>query len=60
MSGYVVILCFPRSLRSVDGHIVHVNCYAPIGYKVSKDRVHHGLECGWRVSKSKEHDHWFE
>ncbi len=59
VSGYMVILCFFRSSCRVDHHIVHVHHHAPVSYKVPKDCVHHGLECGWRVSKSKEHDCWF-
>ena len=58
--GYVVVFSFFWSSCGVDCHIVHVNCHAPICYKVSEYCVHHGLEGSWRVSKPKKHDRQFE
>ena len=44
----------------VDTDVIHINFQPFFHYHVSKDVVHEGLECGWRIAKPKEHYCWFK
>ncbi len=55
----MVVLAFPWSGPGVDGYVIHVDCDASFVNEITEYRVHHSLECGWRVGESEEHDRWF-
>ena len=44
----------------MNAQIVHVNFQPLFCDHVGKDMVHKGLEDGWSVTKSKEHDGWLK
>jgi hypothetical protein len=47
---------------SVSGNqeIIHIYVKPSFIDLLSEDIVHHGLECGWWIAKTKEHDQWFK
>ena len=40
--------------------VIHVNNEPSFGDHVLEGVIHESLECGWRVGKPEEHDHWFK
>ncbi|KAG5333120.1 hypothetical protein C0989_006273, partial [Termitomyces sp. Mn162] len=45
---------------SVDEDVIKVYAYYTLHNKVLKDVVHCGLEGGWAVGETKEHDEWLK
>ena len=41
-------------------YIIHVDDYDAGVCQILEDGVHHGLEHGWGIAHSKEHDCWSE
>ena len=44
----------------MDKDVVHVNGDVSFVDQIAEDEVHHGLECGGGVRKTKKHDHGFK
>ena len=47
-------------IAAIDKDIVHVNCHLVARDEVCEDRVHQGLESGWRVGEPEVHNTWLE
>ena len=43
-----------------DEEVIHVDDEPSFSNHVLEGIIHESLECCWRVSESKEHDHWFK
>ena len=49
-----------KVVRCVDEDVVHIDSDVTFVDQFSENEVHHGLEGGWSVRETKEHDHRFE
>ena len=55
VSFFMLLFCFTVEWFGVDCDVIHVDRQPSLSYFHSEDFVHHGLECGRRVGKTKEH-----
>ncbi|KAG5349175.1 hypothetical protein C0989_005447, partial [Termitomyces sp. Mn162] len=51
----VFLQCF-----GVDENVIEVHAHYTLCNEVLEDVIHHGLEGGWAVGETKEHDEWLE
>ena len=55
-----VFLVESEVVRRVYKHIIHIDDQPPFIDEISEGMVHVGLESGWGVAESKEHNGWLE